>query len=85
MQTPERSRYKNQYGNSAKQKNSETVIALDYYNKTEFDENFSPAVSDIKGSYPSGESEIMLSRAALDALDLKTGDRYGYSGNCRRK
>ena len=58
-------------GTAQSKKNSETVIALDYYNKTEFDENFSPAVSDIKGSYPSGESEIMLSRAALDALDLK--------------
>ena len=50
-------------GTAQSKKNSETVIALDYYNKTEFDENFSPAVSDIKGSYPSGESEIMLSRA----------------------
>lgn len=50
--------------------NSETVIALDYYDKTEFEENFLPAVSDKKGKYPSNENEIMLSKAALDALEI---------------
>lgn len=51
-------------------KNSETIIALDYYNKTEYNENFLPAVSNIEGNYPSDENEIMLSKAALDALDI---------------
>lgn len=50
--------------------NSETVIVLDYYDKTEFEENFLPAVSDKKGKYPSAENEIMLSNAALDALEI---------------
>ena len=53
------------------QDNAETSIYLDYYDKTEFEENFSPAVSDITGSYPSQENEIMLSKAALDALNIK--------------
>ncbi|MDE6103995.1 MAG: ABC transporter permease, partial [Oscillospiraceae bacterium] len=50
--------------------NSETVLMLDYYDKTEFEENFLPAVSDKKGKYPSAENEIMLSKAALDALEI---------------
>lgn len=50
--------------------NSETVFMLDYYDKTEFEENFLPAVSDKKGKYPSSENEIMLSNAALDALEI---------------
>ncbi len=53
-------------------KNSETVISLDYYDKTEYEKNYLPAVSDIKGSYPEAENEIMLSKAALDALKIKT-------------
>lgn len=50
--------------------NSETVLMLDYYDKTEFEENFLPAVSDKKGKYPSAENEIMLSKVALDALEI---------------
>lgn len=50
--------------------NSETVISLDYYDKTEFEENFIPAISDLKGNYPTNKMEIMLSKAALDALDI---------------
>ena len=43
-------------------------LVLEYYNKTEFEENFSPAVSDIKGAYPAKEDELMLSKAGLSAL-----------------
>lgn len=53
-------------------KNSETVISLDYYDKTEYEKNYLPAISDIKGSYPEADNEIMLSKAALDALKIKT-------------
>lgn len=51
--------------------NAETVISLDYYDKTEYEENYLPAVSDVKGSYPEADNEIMLSKAALDALKIK--------------
>lgn len=51
--------------------NSESVVSLDYYDKTEFEKNFLPAVSDVNGSYPEAENEIMLSKAALDALKIK--------------
>lgn len=45
-------------------------VALDYYNSTEWEENFTPAVSDIVGDYPQKEKEIMLSKAALAYLDI---------------
>ncbi|MDO4944562.1 MAG: ABC transporter permease [Ruminococcus sp.] len=51
--------------------NAETVISLDYYDKTEYEENYLPAVSGVKGSYPEADNEIMLSKAALDALKIK--------------
>lgn len=51
--------------------NAETIIALDYYNPTEFEENFSPAISDVNGYYPIKETEIMLSMAALEALGIQ--------------
>jgi len=47
-------------------------VALDYYDRTEFEENFKPAISDVEGSYPAAENEIMLSRAMLDALKIKS-------------
>lgn len=51
--------------------NPESIVSLDYYDKTEFEKNFLPAVSDVNGSYPEAEDEIMLSKAALDALSIK--------------
>lgn len=52
--------------------NSETVISLDYYDNTEYKENFLPAVSGVKGSYPEAEDEIMMSKAALEALKISS-------------
>ena len=46
-------------------------ISLQYYDETEFEENFTPAISDVEGSYPSAENEIMLPRAMLDSLKIK--------------
>ena len=46
-------------------------VRLDYYDRTEFEENFTPAISDIQGNYPEKENEIMLSKAALNALKIK--------------
>lgn len=56
-------------------KTGEKKIFLNYYNKTEFQENFSPAISDVNGSYPKKEQELMLSKAALDALEIRKPKR----------
>lgn len=57
-------------GSAQKPENSGTKIALRYYDKTEWEENFLPAVSDVTGNYPTNKMEIMLSKAALDALEV---------------
>ena len=46
-------------------------LSLDYYDKTEYEENFKPAVSDIEGAYPVKDEEVMLSRAALSAMKIE--------------
>lgn len=51
--------------------NGKSKISLNYYDKTEFEENFTPAISDLEGVYPSAENEVMLPRAALDALKIE--------------
>ena len=55
---------------TAKPVNAETNILLDWYNKSEFDNNFIPAISGLEGKYPEKADEIMLSKSALDALDI---------------
>ncbi len=52
--------------------NPEAFIALDYYDNEEFQKNYLPAISDVKGSYPSSENEIMLSQGALEALNIES-------------
>lgn len=47
-----------------------SYVSLDYFDKTEFDENLTPAISDIKGSYPTKENEIMISSSALNILKI---------------
>ncbi len=49
---------------------TEGKILLDWYDGTEFNDNFKPAVSDINGVYPVKDDEIMLSKSALDALGI---------------
>ncbi len=49
----------------------EAAVRLDYYDRTEFEKNLTPAISDIQGVYPEKENEIMLSEAALNALQIK--------------
>lgn len=46
------------------------TIVLEYYDETEYQKNFCPAISGIQGKYPEAENEIMLSKAALDALKI---------------
>ena len=46
-------------------------LLLDYYDHTEFEKNFRPAISHVVGEYPSRDNEVMLSKAALDAMKIK--------------
>lgn len=55
----------------ATDRSEKSTIRLDYYDSTEFEQNLSPAISDLQGAYPKQENEIMLSQAALEALKLK--------------
>ena len=48
-----------------------TNIRLDYYDKTEFEKNLTPAISNIHGAYPEKVDEIMISQAGLSALQIK--------------
>lgn len=48
-----------------------TTIRLDYYDRTEFEKNLTPAISNIHGAYPEKVDEIMLSQAGLAALQIK--------------
>lgn len=57
-------------GKAQSPENAEAVLSLDYYDKTEYTENFLPAISDVNGSYPQTENEIMLSEAALRAMNI---------------
>ena len=47
-------------------------INLDYYDDTEFKKNFLPAISDVNGTYPDSEDEVMLSIEALKSLNITT-------------
>lgn len=52
-----------------------TNILLDYYDNTEFEKNFKPAISDVKGTYPDNKNDIMLSKVALDALKIEKPEK----------
>ena len=58
---------------SAVQTNSEgreSSIAIQYYDETECEQHFKEAISNINGSYPTQENEIMLSEDALEQLGI---------------
>lgn len=48
----------------------ELSIALQYYDKTEWEEHYQEAIKDLEGNYPSEENEIMLSEDALSQLGI---------------
>lgn len=55
-----------------------TQISIKYYDKDNFEKQITPSISDIKGSYPTEENEVMASRKALEFLgksDIKLGDK----------
>lgn len=60
---------------SAVQTNSEgreSSIVIQYYDETEWEQHFKEAISNINGSYPTQENEIMLSEDALAQLGIET-------------
>lgn len=70
-------KYINSYGikiqtGTAEDKNTGTKLLIDWYSKDEFDNNYTPAISDIEGSYPENEDGIMLSKNALNALGISS-------------
>ena len=56
------------YADMAKNAENSKNLGLVYYDEIEFEKNFLPAVSDLKGTYPEKENEIMLSKAMLNGL-----------------
>jgi len=46
-------------------------IQMTYHDKENFQYNVMPALTEVKGSYPASENEIMLSSGALKALKIK--------------
>lgn len=61
-----------QTGTAYDSEDETTAILLSYYNETEFEKNFTPAISDICGNYPTDSTAIMLSKNALEALQIET-------------
>ncbi len=57
--------------NQKTDKNKTISISLLCYDKTEFENNFKPAVSNIEGNYPLKADEIMMSEGALEQLGIK--------------
>ena len=57
-------------GTSVADDNSST-FSMVYYDETEFEKHYRPAITDIHGSYPVGEKEIMLSRNGLMAMEIQ--------------
>ena len=43
---------------------------LQYYDKTEFQNNLTPAIDAIQGAYPGKENEIMMAKNTLEALGI---------------
>ncbi|MGI5968746.1 MAG: ABC transporter permease [Lachnospiraceae bacterium] len=49
---------------------SDTKINLNYYDETEFNKNYLPAISDVTGNYPAEKDEIMFPENVLEALNI---------------
>lgn len=45
---------------------------LQYYDATEFEKNLQPAITDLQGTYPKNEKDIMLTKQTLDNLGIQT-------------
>lgn len=61
---------------------------LQYDDDTEFNENLKPAITDINGSYPKDENEIMLTKQILDNMGItspKVGQNVTFVMDGERK
>ena len=47
------------------------AISMQYYDDTEWEKHYKEAISNINGTYPEGENEIMLSEDALSQLGIE--------------
>lgn len=47
------------------------VISMQYYDNTEWEKHYKEAISNINGTYPEGENEILLSEDALSQLGIE--------------
>lgn len=57
---------------------NKTKIAINYIDKEAYEKQLIPCISDIKGSYPQKENEVMMSKKALEFLGVsnaKIGDK----------
>ena len=50
--------------------NRESIISIQYYDETEWEHHYKEAISNIHGSYPTKQNEIMLSEDALKQLGI---------------
>lgn len=71
---------------------SKITVYLKYLDKTNWEKQLNPCISDIEGDYPTKENEIMLSKLALKFLnkeDAKIGDKikipYDINGKVKEK
>lgn len=53
-------------------KEGEYQYLLQYYDATEFEKNLQPAITDLQGTYPKNEKDIMLTKQTLDNLGIQT-------------
>ena len=63
-------RYMVGYAVQTNSEGRESSIAIQYYDETEWEQHFKEAISNINGSYPTQENEIMLSEDALEQLGI---------------
>ena len=49
---------------------SDTKINLNYYDETEFNKNYLPAISNVTGNYPAEKDEIMFQENVLETLNI---------------
>lgn len=57
-------------GDISAQEQDDLSVTVDYFDETEFNKNYTPAISDITGNYPVKENEIMLSQSAMEVLGI---------------
>lgn len=66
--------------------NNKINVYMQYYSDEDWNKQIKPCISDVEGTYPTKENEIMMSRKALEFLGLnkaKIGDKINISYNIK--